>query len=124
MNKLQKLNRKLANVILEFGKERDLIVSQKTSLVRRAFICCIVCKKGSQLRRWSLLQYSGTNSTHAVQCPRPQCGEWNQIYQNPHREKILNLVDHQGVEKNLIFSKIFFWAGGLMPMRQTFPTQE
>src|SRR3989344_4924922 len=107
MNKLQALNRKLANATQQFDVLRNSIQEQQVLLTRRQVVNCSHCNEGSQLKGWCLMQFGGMSTTHALMCPR--CGEWITVYGHRQKNNILFLVDKQGLNKEKLFNKIFFW---------------
>ncbi|HBH71807.1 MAG TPA: hypothetical protein DDX26_03045 [Candidatus Yonathbacteria bacterium] len=106
MNKLQALNRKLANATQQFDVLRNSIQEQQVLLTRRQVVNCSHCNEGSQLKGWCLMQFGGMSTTHALMCPR--CGEWITVYGHRQKNNILFLVDKKASIRKSFLIKYFF----------------
>jgi len=134
MNKLQKLNRELAKLTRVFEAASAVIKSDKIAVIRKCVIGCPACHTASQLKKWGFIRNywytrphgdsegdtwspSDTKVCHLI-CPH--CGESIYIYNHNQRDRIVDIVDNQGVSKDEIFATVWKKHGD-NAAKQTYP---
>lgn len=134
MNKLQKLNRELAKLSREFEAASAIIKSDKVAVIRKSVIGCPACHTAGQLKKWGFIKdywythphgcndgdYWSPSETEVCYLICPHCGGSIYIYNHNQRDRIVDIVDNQGVSMESIFASVWSKHGN-NALKQVFP---